>query len=162
MTAALYSAYSNTLSSPTPNFRPILGTVRAALSADSFWTPHYYPHFLARSQSLADGIRDLHIQMLEMEILLSSPPSSDSSHDSVVSYVEQRDSPKSLIKIRPSKLAKRQMRLREEEGLVSASMIRRFTEAEAQRDSRMVADKKVRRKRSSGGLIRSKSSAMLT
>ena len=154
MTAALYSAYSTTLSSPTPNFRPILGTLRAALSADSFWTPHHYPHFLARSQSLADGIRDLHIQVLEMEILLSSPPGSDSSNDSVVSCGDQRDATKSLIKIRPSKLAKRQMRLREEEGLASASMVRRFTEAEAQRDARMMAEKKVKKKRSGGGFMR--------
>jgi hypothetical protein len=107
--------------------------------------------------------------MLEMEILLSSPPSSDSSSDSAgTTYaIDRRDySPRSLIKIRPSKLAKRQMRLREEEQVVAASMRRRFQEAEEKRDRRMVVEKngrmvaKIRRKRS-GPLIRSKSEGAL-
>jgi hypothetical protein len=173
MAAAITSGYSHAItSSPTPNFRPILPAIRTAILTDSFWTPSHYPHFLARSQSLADGLRDLHIQILEMEVVLSSPPSSDSSSDSTTttsSYAMERrdgDSPRSLIKIRPSKLAKRQMRLREEERVVVANMRRRFEEAEEIRDRRRVFEKngrvvvKVRRKKS-GLLLRSKSEGAL-
>jgi hypothetical protein len=161
MTAALYSAFCNALSSPVADFRPILRALHTSLKNDDFWTPHHYPHFVARSQSLAGGLRDLHIQVLEMEIVLSSPPSSDSSIDSASSYIEQRHSPNSLIKVRASKLAKRQIRLKEEEGMMTASMIRRFTEAENQRDTRMVKEKKVKKKRSGASFTRSKSSISL-
>lgn len=141
--------------------------MKAALQNDPFWTPRHYPHLLSRSHTLVSDLRCLIQQTTELQIMLSSPPSSDSStssnFSSNMSFSEQRerDIDRTLIGIKPSKLAKRQMRLKEQVNAVEHGMLRRFVEGERAGDTRMLKEKKGNKKAKSGGLSRNKSSGSL-
>jgi hypothetical protein len=117
-----------------PNFSPILGALEAAMANDPFWNAMHYPHFLRRSEPVADGLQDLRQQCTELTILVTSPPGSNSSVTSGSSCSDDgsdygytslmlRHPPDSLIKMQPGSVALRQMSLRQEQMFAVAGLL---------------------------------------
>ncbi|KAH7130362.1 hypothetical protein B0J11DRAFT_250629 [Dendryphion nanum] len=92
-----------------PSLPHILPALRTALDADPFWGPDYFPYILSRSTLLCAGIQALITECVDLEALVSSPTSS-----SIPSRKQQNGEGQGM-RIRSSKLAKRQLRMRAEE-----------------------------------------------
>ena len=133
----------------TPDFTPILHSMETAISNDPFWSPMHYPHLLARSTQVADGLHDLRQQCHELTILVTSPLDSSSSDDSDSFPLSPRyhgggrplllrNPPATLIPVKHGALARQQMRMREEEleamtGLLRSWMLLQESSRRSQR-----------------------------
>ncbi|KAF2267756.1 hypothetical protein CC78DRAFT_47074 [Lojkania enalia] len=115
---------------PLPHILPAL---REAMSADPFWGPDYWSFIFARANQLSAGIQMLIAECTALESLVSSPttarpttrPSSQhtfttpaafqpTSISSVLRPIREEQEERGL-KLKKSKLAKRQLRLQGEE-----------------------------------------------
>jgi hypothetical protein len=129
-TSVQTSDHKNNGSNPTlPDFSAMLPALEHALNSDSFWGPGTYSHLLTRSARLATGIHDLINQCSALEALVTSaPPSPTESLESrrgslFNTLVGEKDEKGCAIddrtgkemRLKRSKLAKRQMRLKEEQ-----------------------------------------------
>jgi hypothetical protein len=128
-----------------PDFSPILAAVRTAVARDPFWrappaapSTRFAKHFLSRSERICANLADLRKQCIELEILVTSPPGSDGagsvagsivSEDSVTSSgsftrVFSGEGGAQLTRLRPSRLAKRQWAMKDEEVERVAEIVR--------------------------------------
>lgn len=140
MTAALLSD-SPDCPAGAPNFYPVLQALETAISKDPFWNDMHYPHFLSRSEQIADGMFDVRQQCIELNILVNSPPgsnssitsnssiasSSDDGSDSGLAPIIRRHHPASLIKVQRGTIALRQESLRQEQMIAISNLISRWT-----------------------------------
>lgn len=107
---------------PLPHILPAL---RAALSADPFWndTHDAWPYLLSRATQLSAGIQALIAECVNLESLVSSPMSERPAQGQkrglthpIVPFVATGQAVEEKgVKLRKSKLAKRQLRLKDEE-----------------------------------------------
>lgn len=106
----------------TPSLPPIphiLPALRSALDSDPFWGPSYWPYMLSRATQLAGGIQSLIADCVDLEELVSSPTSP--AGERMVSrmpsgqLVGQGSVEEKGMKLRKSKMAKRQLRMKGEE-----------------------------------------------
>ncbi|KAH7383779.1 hypothetical protein BKA66DRAFT_511873 [Pyrenochaeta sp. MPI-SDFR-AT-0127] len=107
---------------PLPHILPAL---RAALSADPFWNDAHdaWPYLLSRATQLSAGIQALIAECVNLESLVSSPVSERPrhcqqrglTHPSVPFVASGQAVEEKGVKLRKSKLAKRQLRLKDEE-----------------------------------------------
>jgi hypothetical protein len=103
----------------------ILPALRSALDSDPFWSDDadMWPYLLSRATQLSAGIQALIVDCVNLESLVSSPTSDRPTHTmqkrgltfpnmpfSSSTQVEDKG-----VKLRKSKLAKRQLRLKDEE-----------------------------------------------
>lgn len=128
------SPVSETPSTPTgatlPPLPHILPALREALSADPFWGPDHWSYLFSRATQLSAGIQALINECVNLESLVSSPPAAASDkrrRRAVVTdrsvtlpgvlYAIAEDVPPEGkgARLRKSKLAKRQLRLKAEE-----------------------------------------------
>lgn len=119
-----------------PDFTSVLPSLKIALDNDQFWGESYYEEFLSKSQRLASGIHEIISQCEQLEVLVSSRSTSpvrrdglrrvvtmnvaslSSTSSSVPSLIRQASSEgddRKEIKLKKSRLAKRQSRLKHEE-----------------------------------------------
>jgi hypothetical protein len=104
---------------PLPHILPAL---RDALSSDPFWGPSHWPYLLSRATQLSAGIQALIAECVNLEALVSSPiadrPAFLSNNNQLTAPGLQYASAQSAdkgVKLKKSKLAKRQLRLEREE-----------------------------------------------
>lgn len=118
-----------------PDFSAVLPSLKHALDNDQFWGPSYYEEFLSKSQRLASGIHDIISQCQHLEVLVTSRSTSpvrpkalrrvvtvnitqSSSAVRAPSEVHvdgQHGEERKEIRLKKSKLAKRQSQLKHEE-----------------------------------------------
>lgn len=98
---------------PLPHILPAL---REALSKDPFWGPGHWPYLLSRSTQLSAGIQALITSCMDLEALVSSHTilKPDTTKRNAISTTAGVPEEKGL-KLKKSKLAKRQLRLKGEE-----------------------------------------------
>ncbi|KAF2707965.1 hypothetical protein K504DRAFT_410746 [Pleomassaria siparia CBS 279.74] len=115
--------------SPSKSLPPlphILPALRDALSSDPFWGPDHWTHMFARADQLSADIQELIAECIDLESLVSSPrPTSYSSAGprrvgTAPALLLQRmahgeEEERKGAKVRVSQMAKRQMKLRDEE-----------------------------------------------
>lgn len=126
------SASSSPASSPTheesppihttPSLPPIphiLPALRAALDSDPFWGPSYWPYLLSRASQLSGGIQALIAECIDLEALVSSPTSpvgtTRGGGATALRAGQNASVEEKGMKLRKSKLAKRQLRMKGEE-----------------------------------------------
>ncbi|KAK6429556.1 hypothetical protein LTR95_014298 [Oleoguttula sp. CCFEE 5521] len=123
----LYSAcllsdvhYPFTLEGPKlPSFMFFLESLQTALSEDSLWGPDFFDRMTPKAIQTRDGIEDLIHQSLQIDAMLSAPPSptppssGESSAQVSPLLLPMGNSPG--MKIKRSKMARRQLRLKAEE-----------------------------------------------
>ncbi|KAF2186344.1 hypothetical protein K469DRAFT_707005 [Zopfia rhizophila CBS 207.26] len=106
---------------PLPHILPAL---REALSNDPFWGPEYWSYLFARATQLSAGIQLLIAECVNLESLVSSPPTPKSKapthrqgviHGLLDTVSEEEDAEGKGAKLRKSKMAKRQLRMKREE-----------------------------------------------
>lgn len=101
---------------PLPHILPAL---REALAQDPFWGPEYWPYLLSRANLLSAGVHALMRECGELEALVSSPsPTSTPSKQRAALLRDgglHGDGEGSGTKLKKSKLAKRQLRMKGEE-----------------------------------------------
>jgi hypothetical protein len=122
--------YPFTLEGPTlPSFMFFLDSISRALSADPLYADDFYERMAAKACATRNGIEDLIHQCLELDVLVSQPPSPSSDETSPGS--SQQSSPvlgpvggAPGMKVKRSKMARRQMRLKVEEEAWMAQMFR--------------------------------------
>ncbi|KAL5121409.1 hypothetical protein ACEQ8H_000480 [Pleosporales sp. CAS-2024a] len=100
----------------------ILPALRSALASDPFWSDDadMWPYLLSRATQLSAGIQSLIAECIDLESLVSSPTSDRPAQKRGMTYphtpstsalpVEEKG-----VRLRKSKLAKRQLRMRDEE-----------------------------------------------
>ncbi|KAF2202275.1 hypothetical protein GQ43DRAFT_439825 [Delitschia confertaspora ATCC 74209] len=121
-TEAIASA-SNVTLPPIPYILPAL---RSALSSDPFWGPDHFPYLLSRASILSAGIHALIAECCELELLASSDklPVNTAARNGNNKGIVRRALPPAEdrseeegpgLRLRKSKLAKRQLRMKEEE-----------------------------------------------
>ena len=99
----------------------ILPALREALSSDPFWGPDYWSYLFSRASQLSGGIQALITECVDLESLVSSPTQHKPvAKRSVTTPTDQfpvsRGAPEEKgVKLRKSKLAKRQLRMKGEE-----------------------------------------------
>ena len=118
-----------------PDFSAVLPSLKQALDNDQFWGPSYYEEFLSKSQRLALGIHDIISQCEQLEALVSSRSTSPvrprilrrvvtvniaQSTPTIrapggVNIDNQHGEERKEIKLKKSRLAKRQSQLKHEE-----------------------------------------------
>jgi hypothetical protein len=109
-----------------PDFSAVLPAMEQALNDDPFWGPGNYDQIISRSTRLTIGIHDLISQCSALEALVTSAPPSPSGgleqrrgHILDLLVAEQEEDSTSRvgkeIKLKKSRMAKRQLRLREEQ-----------------------------------------------
>jgi hypothetical protein len=120
-------AYADANDPSLPDFSAILPAVEQALNHDPFWGPGSYAQFLSRSTRLTLGIHDLISQCSALEALVLSAPSSPTNgleqrrgHVLDLLVAEKDDDSSNSragkeIRLKKSRMAKRQLRLREEQ-----------------------------------------------
>ncbi|KAF2621964.1 hypothetical protein BU25DRAFT_495394 [Macroventuria anomochaeta] len=104
---------------PLPHILPAL---RDALSSDPFWGPDHWPYLLSRATQLSTGIQALIAECVNLESLVSSPVADRTAFiggkrsftTPGLQYMTAQGEKKG-VKLRKSKLAKRQLRLEREE-----------------------------------------------
>lgn len=105
----------------TPSLPPIphiLPALRAALDADPFWGPTYWPYLLSRANQLSGGIQYLISDCVDLEVLVSSTQASTRTgvlRTPSGQLVGQGRAEEKGAKLWKSKLAKRQLRMKGEE-----------------------------------------------
>ncbi|KAF2119663.1 hypothetical protein BDV96DRAFT_610567 [Lophiotrema nucula] len=109
---------------PLPHILPAL---RSALENDPFWGPEYWSFFFARATGLSAGMQALIAECIGLESLVSSPAAATSTPTSRLSAKRNATMPGLLhiaanaveeergAKLRKSKMAKRQLRMKTEE-----------------------------------------------
>ncbi|KAF2133840.1 hypothetical protein P153DRAFT_362896 [Dothidotthia symphoricarpi CBS 119687] len=100
---------------PLPHILPAL---REALSADPFWGPDIWPYLLSRATRLSAGIQALITSCVDLEALVSSPARPGQKRNITtpsMHFVASGAPEEKGVKLRKSKLAKRQLRLEKEE-----------------------------------------------
>lgn len=107
---------------PLPHILPAL---RSALASDPFWSSDtdMWPYLLSRATQLSAGIQALIAECVNLESLVSSPTSyrpTDALQKRALTYphvpcVSSVHAEDKGVKLRKSKLAKRQLRLKDEE-----------------------------------------------
>lgn len=107
---------------PLPHILPAL---RSALASDPFWSSDtdMWPYLLSRATQLSVGIQALIAECVNLESLVSSPTSyrpTDALQKRALTYphvpcVSSVHAEDKGVKLRKSKLAKRQLRLKDEE-----------------------------------------------
>ncbi|KAH7411978.1 hypothetical protein DE146DRAFT_259864 [Phaeosphaeria sp. MPI-PUGE-AT-0046c] len=115
-------ANSNRALPPLPHILPAL---RSALASDPFWSDDadMWPYLLSRATQLSAGIQALIAECVNLESLVSSPTSyrpTDALQKRGLTYphvpcVSSTHAENKGVKLRKSKLAKRQLRLKDEE-----------------------------------------------
>lgn len=108
-----------------PDFSIILGALEQAMDNDSFWGPGYYASNLARSQRIVSGIQELMSQCQVLESLVSSAPPSPGDNGLRRGYTVDMLAPGETngeIKIRKGSVAKRQAKLKDEQGAMIMRM----------------------------------------
>ncbi|KAH5336558.1 hypothetical protein HBI23_047940 [Parastagonospora nodorum] len=110
---------SNKSLPPLPHILPAL---RSALASDPFWNNNgdMWPYLLSRATQLSAGIQALITECVNLESLVSSPTSARPVQRRVLTYPHMPFSGATHVegkgvKLRKSKLAKRQLRLKDEE-----------------------------------------------
>jgi len=118
-----------------PDFSAVLPSLKRALDDDQFWGPSYYEEFLSKSQRLASGIHDIMSQCEQLEALVSSRSTSPVRPRAIRRVVtvniaqstptirvpngthtdNQHGEERKEIKLKKSRLAKRQSQLKHEE-----------------------------------------------
>jgi hypothetical protein len=109
-----------------PDFSAVLPAMKQALDHDPFWGPGSHSQFLNRSTRLTLGIHDLISQCSALEALVLSAPSSPTNNleqrrghvlDLLVAEKDEDNNSRAgkEIRLKKSRMAKRQMRLREEQ-----------------------------------------------
>ncbi|KAL5374730.1 hypothetical protein DPSP01_011748 [Paraphaeosphaeria sporulosa] len=99
----------DTTSAPAlPPIPHILPALRAALAQDPFWGPTYWPYLLSRATQLSGGIQALIADCVDLEALVAAPASPTGPAKAV--GPEERG-----LRLRKSKLAQRQLRMKGEE-----------------------------------------------
>ncbi|KAJ4384935.1 hypothetical protein N0V86_000539 [Didymella sp. IMI 355093] len=104
---------------PLPHILPAL---RDALASDPFWGPDHWPYLLSRATQLSAGIQALIVECVNLESLVSSPVADRTAFiggkrsftTPGLQYMNAQTEEKG-VKLRKSKLAKRQLRLEREE-----------------------------------------------
>lgn len=109
---------------PLPHILPAL---REAVSADPFWGPDYWTFLFARGSQLSGGIAALICECIDIESMVYSSPEKPVAKRSATTPSAQLfgsgEAPGQRgAKLRKSKMAKRQLRMKEEE----MEMMRRF------------------------------------
>jgi hypothetical protein len=107
---------------PLPHILPAL---RSALASDPFWNDDgdVWPYLLCRATQLSAGIQALIAECVNLESLVSWPTSGRPSHALQkrgltypnLPFVKSSQVEDKGVKLRKSKLAKRQLRLKDEE-----------------------------------------------
>ena len=120
--AATPTAHSALSLPPLPHILPAL---RAALASDPFWGPDTWPYLLSRAEQLVTGLQALMSECVDLESLVSSPvarqapppPHLQHQHRSFTTPTLHivGDNESSGVRLRKSKLAKRQLRLKNDE-----------------------------------------------
>ncbi|KAL1610179.1 hypothetical protein SLS60_001844 [Paraconiothyrium brasiliense] len=109
----------HSLTSPSlPPIPHILPALRAALDSDPFWGSTYWPYLLSRATQLSGGIQSLISDCVDLEALVSSPCSPIGGkmvRTPSGQFVGQGNAEERGVKLRKSKLAKRQLRMKGEE-----------------------------------------------
>ncbi|KAJ4309773.1 hypothetical protein N0V94_008777, partial [Neodidymelliopsis sp. IMI 364377] len=103
---------------PLPHILPAL---RDALASDPFWGPDHWPYLLSRATQLSAGIQALIVECVNLESLVSSPVADRTAFiggkrsftTPGLQYMGGQSD--KGVKLRKSKLAKRQLRLEREE-----------------------------------------------
>jgi hypothetical protein len=125
-TTSSLEANSDSCDPSLPDFSAVLPAMEHALNNDPFWGPGNFDQILSRSTRLTLGIHDLISQCSALEALVSSAPSSPTigleqrrGHILDLLVAEQEEESTSRvgkeIKLKKSRMAKRQLRLREEQ-----------------------------------------------
>lgn len=115
--------YPFTLEGPTlPSFMFFAEYLQDALEADELWGEGYFEHMTPKAVQTRHGIEDLIHQCLELDALLASAPATPSTEDpssvcssASVSPVLAPIGGTPGMKVKRSRMAKRQMRLKVEE-----------------------------------------------
>ncbi|KAF2020228.1 hypothetical protein BU24DRAFT_135554 [Aaosphaeria arxii CBS 175.79] len=100
-----------------PALPHILPALRTALEKDEFWGPDFWPYLFSRSTQLSAGLQALITECVDLESLVSSPADERPTAARSVTMpgvLPSEDAEKGM-KIKKSKLAKRQLRLKNEE-----------------------------------------------
>ncbi|KAJ4299066.1 hypothetical protein N0V90_004310 [Kalmusia sp. IMI 367209] len=114
----------HSMDSPSlPPIPHILPALRSALDSDPFWGPSYWPYLLSRATQLSGGIQSLITDCVDLEALVSSPSSptgismgATCSVTTSLGHVgAQGNDEEKGVRLRKSKLAKRQLRMKGEE-----------------------------------------------
>ncbi|KAF2439467.1 hypothetical protein P171DRAFT_123163, partial [Karstenula rhodostoma CBS 690.94] len=96
---------------PSPSLPPIphiLPALRAALAADPFWGPTYWPYFLSRATQLAGGIRALIADCVGLEALPATAVASATTTTTMTTAERG-------VRVRRSRMARRLGRIEGEE-----------------------------------------------
>ena len=112
--------YPFTLEGPTlPSFMFFLGPLERALTQDPLWADaeDFYENMHPKANATRDGIEDLILQCLELDTMMSQPSSPSSSAFSSDSSLPSTPVllPMGGIKVKRSKMARRQMKVQLEE-----------------------------------------------
>lgn len=108
-----------------PDFSIILGALEQAMANDTFWGPGHYAQILARSKRIVAGIQELMSQCQVLESLVTSAPPSPGDNglrrgqtlDMLAPGEANRE-----IKIKRGAVAKRQAKLKDEQGAMIMRM----------------------------------------
>lgn len=114
--------YPFTLEGPTlPSFIFYLSSLKAALAADPLWGEEYFELVAPKAAMTRNGIEDLIHQCLELDAILSAP-ATPATDEALSAATSPRISPVLApmggtpgMKVKRSKMAKQQMRLKLEE-----------------------------------------------
>ena len=108
-----------------PDFAIILGALEQAMDNDTFWGPGHYAQQLARSKRIVSGIQELMSQCQVLESLVSSAPPSPGDNGLRRGHTIDMLAPGDVskeIKIKRGAVAKRQAKLKDEQGAMIMRM----------------------------------------
>ncbi|SMQ45290.1 unnamed protein product [Zymoseptoria tritici ST99CH_3D7] len=124
--------YPFTMEGPTlPSFIFFLESLEQAINEDEIFGDDFYERMMPKAIMTRDGIEDLIHQCIELDIVLSQPSSPDSSSPTSSATASPVIGPcggQPGMKIKRSKMAKRQMKLQREEEAWIAEMLRACNE----------------------------------
>ncbi|KAF1951515.1 hypothetical protein CC80DRAFT_424259 [Byssothecium circinans] len=114
------SATTTTTNPSLPALPHIIPALREALASDPFWGPDYWPYLFSRASQLSTGIQALITSLVDLESLVASPSpttavSGKRSPTAPVTQLHGEKGEEKGLKLRKSKLAKRQLRMKAEE-----------------------------------------------
>lgn len=108
-----------------PSLPHILPALREALAKDPFWGPDYFPYILSKATQLSAGIQALISDCVDLESLVSSPETANAIAQAASIAPRNNTVPAVVavnihnedqgMRIKKSKIAKRQLRMQDEE-----------------------------------------------
>jgi hypothetical protein len=111
--------YPFTLDGPTlPSFIFYLTSLRHALEADELWGPEYFESVAPKAAVTRNGIEELIHQCLELDAMLSAPTtpaSNEALSPSISPVLAPIGGTPGMMRVKRSKMAKQQQRLKVEE-----------------------------------------------